>query len=731
MKAGTLLAALSLFVVSVSCSTTRALGDGEFRLASNKVEIEGKDHDLKISDISSYVKQQPNTYFMFGWNPFLNIYNWADPKSDKWPSTMWRKIGVAPVVFNPSLLPASEDNVLRHLATLGYYHARITEHVDTVRKLANVHYVVTPGPRCVIDSLVYKVPQGGIGDEFTADLVNTTVKVGDYLSENALDLECARSAAVLRNKGYYDFNKNNYFFIADTLGKRNVLNYEIREYTRNESPSSATPIRKFSFGEVTISHSPEVKFKDKILTELCLIKPGLTYNEDIVNSTYSRMAALKVFNNVSVELNPRDSVTVDCNIKLGESKLQGMKIDLEASTSSNGLIGISPQINFYHKNIFRGGEWLSLGFNGIFQFSPNSDAKSTEFGVNASLSLPRMVFFPYSMVKGPNVPRTEFKASYNYQNRPEFTRGITKMSMQYNGQVSPRLMFQLSPLSMSFVKLYKMSDEFYEAVVRNPYLYDTYYDHTDIGVSTLIFWTTSTDIVPKVPYRYISLGVDASGNIISLLGNMLKTNEYGDRLLFGLPISRYVRAELNLGKTFRFGYEDRQQLALHFVGGAGYSFGGITAMPFEKQFYAGGASSMRGWQARALGPGFSKVEQLFSIPSQTGDYKLEFDVEYRFPMVWKLEGAIFTEAGNVWAYEDNNKQYTESGEAVKAEPWVRSIAADWGIGLRVNLDFLVLRLDGGFKMYDPSRDIAERWLLPKQWFDRDGFSIHFGVGYPF
>ena len=166
---------------------------------------------------------------------------------------------------------------------------------------------------------------------------------------------------------------------------------------------------------------------------------------------------------------------------------------------------------------------------------------------------------------------------------------------------------------------------------------------------------------------------------------------------------------------------------MHLIGGIGLVYGNSVAMPFEKQFYCGGASSMRGWQARTLGPGFSQLNQYYKIPSQTGNIKLEADIEYRFPMFWKLEGALFAEAGNIWEMAlSNQDELVEPG----AEFSVHSLAADWGLGIRINLDFILIRLDAGFRIHDPAREAGDRWVKPRDWFHGSS-AIHFGVGYPF
>ncbi|MBR4166745.1 MAG: BamA/TamA family outer membrane protein, partial [Bacteroidales bacterium] len=156
------------------------------------------------------------------------------------------------------------------------------------------------------------------------------------------------------------------------------------------------------------------------------------------------------------------------------------------------------------------------------------------------------------------------------------------------------------------------------------------------------------------------------------------------------------------------------------------AYGNSVTMPFEKQFYSGGANSMRGWQARALGPGRSPADTSFVIPSQTGDMKLEANLEYRFPMFWKLYGALFTDIGNVWTLKSTDE---DSLSRFNLKDFSESVAANWGFGVRVDLTFLILRLDMGMKLLDPSRE--DRYLGPSEWFRRDGFAVHFGVGYPF
>lgn len=719
-------------VLSFSCSTTRVLGDGQFRLADNKVVVDN-DRKFNTKEIESYIKQKPNSYIIFGWNPFLNIYNWSGKNADKGINKFLREIGTAPVVYQPSQVEASVENINRHLEYLGYYGSDVRSEVRVNGKRVTVTYSVTLGRRYRIGNVSFAVPDGEFKEDFYADTAAVSIRPGDFLSEDALEKETERAASMFRRKGYFGFTKNYFSFEADTLARRDTadLLMTVKEYTRNQTAEYARPHRKYFFGDVSISYDNDLKFNDRVLKNICTIRPGAMYDEREVNTTYSRLSALRLFSGVNVALNPRDSGIVDCDISLTKSRMQGFKVNLEGSTNSTGLIGISPQVSYYHKNIFHGGQWLNLGFLGNFQFKyDDRSVKSNEFGVSAGLSFPEFLGLPNSIFHGPSVPRTEINASYNYQNRPEYTRNMISTSYGYSGSLrNGKFFYQFYPIQAKIVRLTNLDPNFYTTLSGNPFMRDAYQNHFDVGSGLVAYYTTSTALVPKETYEYARLQLDASGNVLSLFNKAMKSDEYGSRLIWNTPYSQYIRSELTLGKTFVFGRNDRQALATRIMGGVGYAYGNSSALPFEKQFYSGGANSMRGWQARALGPGHAKADTTFVIPSQTGDVKLEANLEYRFPLFWKLCGAVFADVGNIWTLKETDGD-DGSHTHFDLKSLAASLAADWGIGLRVDLNFLILRLDMGMKVYDPSLDTA-RWRSPSQWLKKDGYTLHFGVGYPF
>ena len=451
----------------------------------------------------------------------------------------------------------------------------------------------------------------------------------------------------------------------------------------------------------------------------------MRYSARIVDATYSRLSNLSVFNGVNVAMTPVFDDVVDCDITLQSGRIQGFKANLEASVNSTGLFGISPQLNYFHKNVFHGGELFNLGLKGNFQFKPKENIRATEFSATSSIRIPRLIGLPHNLFRGPNLPHTDISLGVSYQDRPEYKRTMITTSFGYSGNLGRNFFYEVYPFKANIVRLFNISDSFFQRLVTDLFLLNAYSDHFDMGVGSMLYYTTDASTVPKRAYHYVRLGLDLSGNVISLFNSAMPVDDFGQHTIWETPYAQYVRAELNLGKTFRFGGGDGQALALHFMAGAGYAYGNSTTVPFEKQFYAGGANSMRGWQARALGPG--SVEpwtEYFLIPSQTGDFKLEANMEYRFPMFWKLEGAAFVDVGNVWDLRSNpgfeGSRFTFD-----------SIAGDWGLGIRVNLDFILVRVDWGMKVYDPVNTAGARWIGPAHWLNANNFAIHFGVGYPF
>ena len=713
-----------MLMVTISCSTTRVLQDDQYRLAKNRIEVVNDD-EFNPNALNPYLKQKPK-----GWSPFLYVYNWTNGKGKAWDKLV-TKIGVAPIVYDPELVDNSIENIDNHLEYLGYYGSHTESEIKVKKKRVEVIYKVTLGKQFPIRDLEITLPKRGeFAEAFMSDTASMMVKPGDFLSESMLEAETERAAAAMRNMGFYSFNKNNFFFEADTLSYPGtaLLKMQINEFTRNETSRGAEPIRRFFINDVSISYPKSMKIREKILTELNLITPGDVYGEDIIKNTYSRYSALKTFSSVNIGTTQVDTNLVNCEISLSQSRNQGFKVNLEASTNSSGLLGVSPQLSYYHKNLFKGGEWLNLSFMGNFQFKLRDDVRSNEFGISGGLSIPKFFPLPYRYFKG-SIPRTDVNLSYNYQSRPEYTRNIISTSYGYSGNVRNRFFYQAYPLQMNVVKLFDLDEDFYKTLANDPFLKNAYQNHFDLGSGATLYYTTNASANPQDTYFYTRFQFDIAGNMLSAFKPVMKKDANGSGMIWNTPFSQFVRGELTLGRTWVFGRNNGQAIATRILAGAGYAYGNSSALPFEKHFYGGGANSLRGWQARTVGPGCSPRDTSFVIPNQTGDMKLEANIEYRFNMFWKVAGAVFVDAGNVWMlnYKDDSGNADDS--MFRWNSLGESIAANWGVGVRLNLGFLLLRVDMGMKVHDPSRE--QKWVSPGKWLRRDNYALHFGVGYPF
>lgn len=758
-----------IFTICVSCSLTQNVQDGESILISNNIIFKNKNDKAKITDLEKYIRQKPQSS-LFGFNTKVMMYN----INKKW--------GSAPILYDKNLTISSLSNMRNHLEYLGYYNSVVKDSVISDDKLTKVHYIVTLGNTYLIDSIVYSAPDEQMLNILLNYRDKSEIQSGKILSENLLESESVKIAEMFQNSGYFNFNKNYLFFKADTLlhnGKAN-LSIDIKEYTRAQTEEqsrkhnvytfkrplikttrtfqnrsrfdfeedSTTLARRDSLLRVIDILTDTVNYRDvdivrrmgqtlvknRFLNRANLIKENTIYKKQIIEDTYSRFASLGLFSNVNIQLQEEDSLIIQPIINLQASTLQGYKASLQGSVNSNGLFGISPAVSYYHKNLFKGAELFSIGFTGDFQFKPHSSLRSTELGVVSSIDFPRFILAPNSWFKSKTLPHTQITLSYNYQTRPEFTRNIIAASYNYSWNVGEKLFLRATPLQANIVRVYNLDSLFFSRD-RDPYLQYSYQNHFDVGVGANVYYTTDPSANPIKNYFYFRYQVDLAGNLISLFNKNLKKNDKGERLIWNSPYTQYFTMEASGVYTIKFNANPANMLSMRLLAGVGKGYGNSKILPFEKQLWGGGAYSLRGWQPRTLGPGSAPRDTTFRLPNQTGDIRLEANIEYRFPMFWLLRGAIFVDAGNIWTFkrklqpEDELSKYQADSRGVfKFNNFYKHIALDWGLGLRLDITFAILRLDIGFKTYNPA---TSKWVKPKDYFRDNNTQISFGVGYPF
>ena len=755
-----------LFLLA-SCSSSRYLPEGKYLLAKNEIEITEKKKEISKSNVRFYIRQQENKRSLFGWKFHLSMYS-GSPRCDScWLGNFMKKIGEPPVVFEPDLVDNSVENIENYLRSLGYYYADVKDSVRYKKHKANVTYIIKPGETFTLRNISYQLEDDHLSSFILRDTTNSLIKKGSALSINLLEQESERIELFLQNEGFYEFNRSLVSYMVDTsLGNmqanltmlffrdetpetidsmqynkrfriRNVnvlTEYDAVEASTNANymnEYSAFTAKNFPDGEINLWYREKQKIRTNVLLDALTVNPGDYYSITDNNQTYNNLTGLRLFRNVYLLFNkvsaPEGDTLVDCIIQLLPNTTQSFNIKMEASISSLGLLGLSPNISYNHRNLFKGGEWLNVTFSENFQFDPfnisNASKRSNELALSASISTPKFLLPHFHRYFKTYTPRTEFTTAYGYQLRPEYTRNSLSFLLGYNWRTKPQLSYTLNILNLNIVKLYNVSDDFYNSTVKDPYLRNRYENHFVLGANASFVYSTrqASNTSNSILFRW---NIGFAGNLLSLFNEAMNTNDNGNRLLLGTPYSQYAKTDINFSHYLVF--NKKQSIAYRFFAGVGKAYGNSISLPYEEVYFSGGAYSLRGWQLRSVGPGAAPIDTTFSIPNQVGDFKLEANVEYRFNMIGVLDGAIFFDAGNIWSLNYNE---ADESAVLKGSNFFKQIALNTGFGLRLNLGFTVIRIDVGAKLYEPR--LYSGWIARRNIFAIDNMSLHFGIGYPF
>ena len=754
---------ISLFYFAlVSCSSKRYLADGDYLLKNNRVDIKDS-RQISKKQLGSHIFQQPNKSIFIGTKFHLGLYNMSPRSDSSWLGRVLKGAGEAPVVFDPTSVLRSMQNMERYLENQGYYNTLVDNEIFYKRFKVVVRYDVELGLPHRIRNVSYDICDEALSSIIAEDSLRTLLKWGRIFSLDLLENERDRVELLLRNRGFYSFRKNFIRYEADTLaggyrvdlkmiidplttnvaGETDTIEfrpYRIRDvyiYTDYDAERSAMDTNYIaSFDTLLIQQdSPSGKVymlyhgvnnvRPGTISYVNNIIPGDVYNERRVNRTYENLSEMRIFRAINIQFDDSPAALhdtlVDCVIRLTPSLRQGYKIAMDASSNSAGLFGLSPTITYMHKNLFKGAEWLSLGFSGNFLMNLNDRTqRSTELGALASISVPKFLFPYVGKYFRVFSPRTEFSTNYNYQQRPEYTRNSYSVLFGYNWRTTRELSYILNLFNVNVVRIYNMSSSFYQSL-NDPYLRNRYDNHFVLGSSGSVIYTNRMDNRDRHSF-YLRWNASMAGNILSLFNNRLNSDATtNNRLIWNIPYSQYAKTDINF--SFYQVFDRNNTLAYRIFGGIGRGYGNSISLPFEEVYFAGGAYSLRGWQARTVGPGSAVMDTTFSIPNQVGELKLEANLEYRFGILSPFEGALFVDAGNVWSLTGDDEA------RFKSTSFYKQIAMNTGVGIRLNFKFVLVRFDLGLKLYEPRAHYG--WVSPSKWFKSDNSAFHIGIGYSF
>lgn len=722
----------------------------------NKVTIKSNVPEATADHLQSYLRQTPNSRFMGMGRAKLGFYSAQDVTSNKWKDRWLRKMGEEPVIYDSLLTQTSQEQLTQELKNKGYWDATVEVSATEKDRKTDLTFVVTGNEPYRIKSYKIDIPDDSV--MYYLNRRKTTLpKPGDLFDADMLATERENAAQTLRRRGYYYFQKEALKFEADSANHEVDITLKLQDnYSQNDS------IRRQLFTKQTVSsvtiydvsksmsddgklnradldttiiegfmviHSKKSCFRPKKLISKVLILPNRRYNESRVERTYAILNALQATKYVDINFRELGGDSLACIVVVAPSKKHSFSVDLEG-TNSAGDLGIGLGVTYQNKNAFRGAEILKVSARGSYEAMGKLGAlrNAYEVGGNASIIVPEFLMpFMKTEARRRIGGTTEFSVGYNFQQRPEYKRNIANLGMKYAWNVH-RTRFVFDLIDINYIYLPWISETF-----RSQYLTPSssirysYEDHfimrLGLGIQNSNKRTNST----TQSFYTLRSNISTAGNLLYGISNAIgqKKSDDGQYHIFNIAYSQYVKGDFD----FTYNQYINKNMRLVFHGGIGVAFpyGNASIIPYEERYFSGGANSVRGWAVRTLGPGRYANSGSVDYMNQSGDIRLDLNAELRFKLFWKIYGALFVDAGNIWTIKDYEEQ---SGGYFQFSTFYKEIACSYGIGIRADFDYFVIRLDMGVKLYEPSgTTTSERWRTDLTW--QNDFALHFAIGYPF
>lgn len=781
-----ILLALAALLMLCGCHPLRFVPEESTML--HGVKLRSSDKRLKVSDYRPYVRQEPNAKWFGLLKVPLGIYCLSPADTTRRKGRFFRRNGEAPVVYDAGLTDLSCRSLEQALRSRGYLRAEVTADTTTRGRKTDVVYTLHPGPCYYVRSVSRECDEETMREVLDRTAQGSQLRAGMPLDVSVLQEERNRTVNELQNRGYYRINREFVRFAVDTVRDDYGVDLTL-VLARPAGIDSAKAYKTFRYRTVavttmnggavaadttagrsdvatsyfitgqrkavvkTANRRNEYLRRSVVYNHVSLL-PDSLFSERVFQNTYSALNSLQALNYSNIRLLEAegDTALLDADITLLPAKRHSLSAELEG-TNTNGDLGAAAVLSYSNRNMFRGSEVFQLKLRGAYEaitgLEGYNDANYLEYGAEASLRFPTSRRPFATRRKGRAGERglqltSDLRLMYDSQNRPEFHRRVLTGNWAYRWQRvdRPEWQHRFDILSLNYVFMPWISETF-----RHDYLEgdDPRYSILRSTYENLFIMSTAYSFVltkgrgaqqarAALPSsvqanRLLRVKVETAGNVLYGLSKLTRAHKNGEGQYeaFNNTFSQYVRTEVDFARHVNV--DDRNTFALHAYFGLAIPYGNSTVIPYEKRFFSGGANSIRGWSVRELGPGgYTGKDGKVDFINQTGNLKLDFSVEWRTHLFWKFDGAAFIDAGNVW----NTRRY----EGFEAGQWkwnrfYRQIAASYGLGIRFNLDYFVLRFDCGMKAIDPTHEAGkDHFPIIHPVLSRD-FAFHFAVGLPF
>ena len=729
---------LGAMVFFSSCSSTKYVPKDQYLLKSVKVKSESNYHDINTLALRNYVRQMPNSRWFSLYKLPLAVYSLSGRDSTKWINRTLKSMGEAPVVFDSLSSVQTCADLAQQLKNEGFLDAQVRLQVSTKGRKAKVEYLLQPGEPYFVDSIGYAIQDTTIARILSQQGASASLLYkGMKFDVSRLDAERKRISTLLSDSGYYRFHKDYITYQADSISHSRLINLTLHlapYQLPNEEyvPHTRYWMRHINYG----SGSPgdnQIHLRQHVLQECTHLHSGSPYSASGLQNTYNHFGRLQAvkYTNITFKQVP-DADSLDCQILLQNNKPSTLSFQPEG-TNTAGDLGAAASLTYQNRNLFRGSEVLSVQLRGAYEairgLEGYSNQNFVEYSAEAKLQFPRFISpFVNRRIRRLVNATSEVSLLYDMQDRPEFHRRLLSAAWRYKWSFPHRKdKFQVDVLDLNYVFMPWISETFHNEYLRNDNNRNASlrYNYEDLFITKIGFGYSIT----KGNTAFKS-NIETSGNLLSLASRMwnAKKDELGHYQVFNIAFAQYVKCDLDLSHVLMI--DKNNQLVFHAGLGVAYPYGNSTVMPFEKRYFSGGANSVRGWTVRSLGPGqYKEQDGRINFINQTGDMKLDLNAEYRTYLFWKFNGALFVDAGNIWTI----RQYDEQpGGQFSFKDFPRQLAVSYGLGLRLNFDYFILRFDLGMKAVNPAYEAEddEHYPVLHPNFKRD-YAFHFAVGMPF
>lgn len=767
---GKIILALTVAATVTSCSNIKYLKEGQSLYTSATVKIKNDSISKKQkkelqSALESNLTPKPNSTFL-GLRPKLYFYNIAkEPKKQKG-FNYWLKykMGEKPVLLSDVDREFNKDILVNYSENKGYFNAKATEEIISKNRKSQIIYSLNPGSQYLISQIKFQEDSTLINKEIQTLKAKSLLKVGEPFDLDVIKAERERIDNALKERGFYYFHPDNIIVQADsTVAKNHKVeldvklkdqtpdlatqqysidkvivfpNYNIRDVKKGKYniPMDVDSLSQYAYQDLYMI-DPDHKFKPKIFDRALYFKKGDLYNRKNHNLTLNRLISLGVFKFVKNEFVVSDSLKhqFDAYYLLTPREIQSLRLEALGRTNSANYVGSELNLNWTHRNIFRGAEQLKGSVYGAFdvQMGGPKDANNIfRAGANAQLSIPRIVAPFRFNSSSAFVPRTNINLGYEYQSRTQlYTLHNFNTSFGYLWKENIRKEHDLKVIDVTLVAPQNITDLYREQMADNPTLQRVVEKQLIFG-PTYTYTYTNTASAKKNTIYYRGM-LDLAGNITGLLTGA-NAKDGKQKEILGVPFSQYAKME----NDFRFYHKlsDKTSFASRMIAGIAYPYGNSEFVPFSRQFFVGGSNSIRAFRARTLGPGSydPRTQNASFYFDQSGDIKLEFNAEYRANLYKFLNVAAFVDAGNIWLINDDPTR--PGGKFTKN--FMDDLAVGAGVGLRLDFSILVLRLDLAMPLRIPYYEKGDRWTLDRINFGdsawrKDNLILNIAIGYPF